>query len=82
MVLVGKLFSMVSTRDGQKVSVHHTIDKKFATPCNVGTRISAVLLGLVEEQQPGIHGVLGGFPAVRQWPSITQFSNLLNNTRM
>ena len=34
--------------------------------------LSAVLLGPVEEQQPGTHGVLGRFPAVRQWPSITQ----------
>ena len=40
--------------------------------------LSAVLLGPMEEQQPGIHGVLGRFPTVRQWPSITQFSNLMN----
>ena len=40
--------------------------------------LSAVLLGPMGEQQPGIHGVLGRFPTVRQWPSITQFSNLMN----
>ena len=80
MALGGRLSSFVSTLDAQKVSVHHTFDKKFATPCNVGTRVSAVLLGPVEEQQQGTHGVLGRFPAVKQWSSITQFCNLLNDT--
>ena len=81
MALVGKLSSFVFTLDGQIVSVRHTIDN-YLPHLAMLELLSAVLLGPVEEQQPGIHGVLGRFPAVEQLPSITQFCNLLNDTGM
>ena len=79
MALVGKLSSFVSTLDGQ--IVHHTINNYLPHHAMLEL-LSAVLLGPVEEQQPGTHGVLGRFPAVRRWPSITRFCYLLNNNGM
>ena len=70
MALVGKLSSFVSTLDGQ--IVHHTIDN-YLPHLAMLELLSAVLLGPMEEQQPGTHGVLGRFPAVKPWPSISQF---------
>ena len=70
MALVGKLSSFVSTLDGQ--IVHHTIDNYLPHHAMLEL-LSAVLLGPVEGQQLGTHGVLGRFSAVKRWSSITQF---------